>query len=104
MAESRPIVDEAAASAGRDPTDVDTIYNVSGFLTPVPLSETRDDEGRWIGGGVTQWVEELTVAVLEHAAAAFIYLLPPGDSISDTTLNLWAHEVVPAVREAIAKC
>ena len=42
-------------------------------------------------------------AVLEHGAAAFIYLLPPGDSISDTTLNLWAHEVVPAVREAIAK-
>jgi hypothetical protein len=52
---------------------------------------------------VTQWVEELTFAVFEHAASAFIYLLPPGDSISDTTLNLWAHEVVPAVREAIAK-
>jgi len=44
-----------------------------------------------------------TFAVLEHGAAAFIYLLPPGDSLSDTTLNLWAHEVVPAVREAIAK-
>jgi hypothetical protein len=50
---------------------------------------------------VTQWVEELTFAVLEHRAAAFIYLVPPGDIISDTTLNLWAHEVVPAVREAI---
>jgi len=103
VAESRPIIDEAAASAGRNPTDVDTIYNVSGRLTRVPLSETRDDEGRWIGGGVTQWVEELTFAVLEHGAAAFIYLLPPGESLSDTTLNLWAHEVVPAVREAIAK-
>ena len=102
VAESRPIVDEAAASVGRDPTDVDTIYNVSGRLTRDPLPETRDDEGRWIGGGVTQWVEELTFAVLEHAAAAFIYLVPPGDIISDTTLNLWAHEVVPAVREAIA--
>jgi hypothetical protein len=103
VAESRPIVDEAAASAGRNPTDVSTIYNVSGRLTRVPLPETRDDDGRWIGGGVTQWVEELTFAVLENGAAAFIYLLPPGDSISDTTLNLWAHEVVPAVREAIAK-
>jgi hypothetical protein len=41
--------------------------------------------------------------VLEHGAAAFIYLVPPGDVISDMTLNLWAHEVVPAVREAIAK-
>jgi len=103
VAESRPIVDEAAASVGRDPADVDTIYNVSGRLARAPLTETRDDEGRWTGGGVAQWVEELTFAVLERDAAAFIYLLPPGDSISDMTLNLWAHEVVPAVREAIAR-
>jgi alkanesulfonate monooxygenase SsuD/methylene tetrahydromethanopterin reductase-like flavin-dependent oxidoreductase (luciferase family) len=103
VAESRPIVDEAAASVGRNPTDVDTIYNVSGRLSRDPLPKTRDDEGRWTGGGVTQWVEELTFAVLEHGAAAFIYLLPPGESISDKTLNLWAHEVVPATREAIAK-
>jgi alkanesulfonate monooxygenase SsuD/methylene tetrahydromethanopterin reductase-like flavin-dependent oxidoreductase (luciferase family) len=103
VAESRPIVDEAAASEGRDPADVDTIYNVSGRLTRDPLPRTRDDDGRWIGGGATQWVEELTFAVLEHDAAAFIYLVAPGDSISDATLNLWAHEVVPAVREAIAE-
>ena len=103
VAESRPIVDQAAASVGRNPTQVDTIYNVSGRLTRAPLPETRDAEGRWIGGGVTQWLAELTFAVLEHDAAAFIYLVPPGDTISDTTLNLWAHEVVPAVREAIAE-
>ena len=101
VAESRPIVDEAAASVGRDPTDVDTIYNVSGHLIRKPLPDTHD-EGRWIGGGVTQWVEELTFAVVEHAASAFIYLVPPGDIIDDMTLNLWASEVVPAVREAIA--
>ena len=103
VAESRPIVDDAAASAGRNPADVDTIYNVSGRLTRDPLPETRDDEGRWIGGGVMQWVEELTFAVLEHGAAAFIYLVRPGESISEMTLNLWAREVVPAVREQIAK-
>jgi alkanesulfonate monooxygenase SsuD/methylene tetrahydromethanopterin reductase-like flavin-dependent oxidoreductase (luciferase family) len=102
VAESRPIVDEAAASVGRDPADVGTIYNVSGRLERRPLTETRDDEGRWSGGGVAQWVEELTVAVVEQNAAAFIYLVPPGDSISGTALNLWAHEVVPAVREATA--
>jgi hypothetical protein len=50
---------------------------------------------------VTQWVDELTFAVLERAAAAFIYLVAPGDRISDTTLNLWSHEVVPAVRDAL---
>jgi alkanesulfonate monooxygenase SsuD/methylene tetrahydromethanopterin reductase-like flavin-dependent oxidoreductase (luciferase family) len=103
VAESRPILDEAAASAGRNPADVATIYNVSGRFTRDPLPQTRDDEGRWIGGSVAQWTEELTSAVLEHGAAAFIYLLPPGDIISDATLNRWAHEVVPAVREAIAR-
>jgi alkanesulfonate monooxygenase SsuD/methylene tetrahydromethanopterin reductase-like flavin-dependent oxidoreductase (luciferase family) len=103
VAESRPIVDEAAVAVGRDPADIDTIYNVSGSITRDSTSDTRDEEGHWIGGGVAQWVEELTYAVLEQAAAAFIYLVRPGDIISDTTLNLWAHEVVPAVRDAIAK-
>jgi hypothetical protein len=102
VAESRPIIDEAAASVGRNPADVGTIYLVSGRITRDPLPETRDDEGRWIEGGVTQWVEELTFAVLEHGAAGFNYLVPPGESISDMTLSLWAREVVPAVREAIA--
>ena len=103
VAESRPIIDEAAASVGRSPTDVGTIYIVSGRISRDPLTETRDDGGRWIGGGVTQWVEELTFAVVEHGAAAFVYLVRPGETITDTTVNLWAHEVVPAVREAIAK-
>jgi hypothetical protein len=48
-------------------------------------------------------VEELTFAILEHDAAAFIYLTYPGEIIDDMTLNLWAHDIVPAVREAIAK-
>jgi hypothetical protein len=103
VAESRPVVDEAAASVGRDPSDVDTIYNVTGRITREPLPACRDDEGRWIGGAVTQWLDELTFAVLERNATAFIYLVAPGDIISSTTLNLWAHEVVPAVREAITK-
>jgi alkanesulfonate monooxygenase SsuD/methylene tetrahydromethanopterin reductase-like flavin-dependent oxidoreductase (luciferase family) len=103
VAQSRPIVDEAAASAGRDPAKVATIYNVSGRLTREPLPATRDDDGRWIGGGVAQWVDELTSAVLDHGAAAFIYLRRQGEIIDDTTVNLWARDVVPAVREAIAK-
>jgi alkanesulfonate monooxygenase SsuD/methylene tetrahydromethanopterin reductase-like flavin-dependent oxidoreductase (luciferase family) len=106
VAQSRPLIDEAAGLAGRSPVDIGTVYNVAGQITQVavPVAETRTDEGRWTGGGVKQWVEELTFAVLEQGASAFNYLVPPGgDSLSDTTLNLWAHEVVPAVREAIAK-
>jgi hypothetical protein len=43
------------------------------------------------------------VLVFEHGAAALIYLLAPGHRMSDMTLDLWAHEVVPASREAIAE-
>src|SRR5580693_3711575 len=54
VAESRPIIDEAAASVGRSPTEVGTIYIVSGRISRDSLPATRDDEGRWLGGGVTQ--------------------------------------------------
>jgi alkanesulfonate monooxygenase SsuD/methylene tetrahydromethanopterin reductase-like flavin-dependent oxidoreductase (luciferase family) len=103
VAESRPLVDEAAASVGRNPADIATIYQVTGRITPNPLPKTRDDDGRWVGGSVAQWVEELTFAALEREAAALIYLVAPGQTISDTTVNLWAHEIAPAVREAIAE-
>lgn len=101
VAASRPLLDAAAASAGRDPADIATIYNVSGRIQNDPLPQTRDEDGRWIGGNVAQWVEELTYAVIDCDAAAFNYLVPPGDTIDDTTMHLWTHEVVPAVREAV---
>ena len=74
--------------AARSDLATGPIYLLSGRITRDPLSDTRDDEGRLIGGGVTQWVDELAFAVLEHGTAAFNYLVPPGDSISDTTLTL----------------
>jgi alkanesulfonate monooxygenase SsuD/methylene tetrahydromethanopterin reductase-like flavin-dependent oxidoreductase (luciferase family) len=105
VAEGRPIIDEAAEASGRNPTDIGNVYLVAGNITrnDVPASETVNEEGRWSGGGVKQWVDELTFATLERGAAAFVYVIPPGDSVSDATLKLWAQEVAPAVREAVAK-
>ncbi|MFD0683994.1 LLM class flavin-dependent oxidoreductase [Actinomadura fibrosa] len=99
---SRPIIDEAAAAADRDPADIATIYNFPGRITSAPLAGTRDDDGRWIGGSVAQWVEELTGAILDHGAAGFI-LFPSGDTPRDIALGRWAQEIVPAVREATTK-
>ncbi|MEU0514690.1 LLM class flavin-dependent oxidoreductase [Amycolatopsis sp. NPDC006125] len=100
---SRPVIDEAAAAAGRDPSEVRTILNFPGRITDKPLAKTRDDEGRWIGGSVDQWVEELTSGVLEHGMSGFI-LFPPGHAAhDDISLGRWAREIVPAVRETIAK-
>jgi alkanesulfonate monooxygenase SsuD/methylene tetrahydromethanopterin reductase-like flavin-dependent oxidoreductase (luciferase family) len=95
--ESRPVIDEAAAAVGRDPNEIATIYNFQGRITKSDLPATRDGDGRWIGGSVKQWTDELTTAVLDHGAKGFIYF-PVGDS----TLSAWATEVVPAVREAIS--
>ncbi|GAA0252088.1 LLM class flavin-dependent oxidoreductase [Saccharothrix mutabilis subsp. mutabilis] len=100
---SRPVVDEAAASVGRDPREVRTIYNFPGRITQSPLAATRGGDGRWIGGSVEQWVEELTGAVLEHGASGFILFSPRGGTPDADTLARWAGEVVPAVREAVAR-
>ena len=100
--ESRPRVDAAAAAAGRDPADIADVYNFGGRITPEPLAATRGEDGRWIGGSVRQWVDELTTAVLDHHAAGFIYR-SPDDTPAGEALARWATEVVPAVREAITR-
>ena len=96
VASSRPVIDAAAVAAGRDPAQVATIYNLPGRITATPLPATRDDSGRWIGGSVAQWTEELTSAVLDHGAGGFVFF--PDE---DAAIGRWALEVVPAVRSAL---
>jgi alkanesulfonate monooxygenase SsuD/methylene tetrahydromethanopterin reductase-like flavin-dependent oxidoreductase (luciferase family) len=101
--ESRPRVDAAAAAAGRNPADVVDVYNFGGRITLEPLAATRAEDGRWIGGSVQQWADELTTAVLEHHAAGFIYRNTDEETPDDVALARWATEVVPAVRKAITR-
>jgi alkanesulfonate monooxygenase SsuD/methylene tetrahydromethanopterin reductase-like flavin-dependent oxidoreductase (luciferase family) len=101
--ESRPIIDEAALAADRDPADIATIYNLPGLISTTSRPMTRDAEGRWRGGSVEQWVDELTGAVLEHGAAGFTYFTTGGGHADATALARWAQEIVPAVRAAVAK-
>src|SRR5690349_2612993 len=68
---ARPVIDEAALAVGRKPSDIATVYNFPGAITATPLRRTRDEDGRWIGGSPSQWVEELTDAILNHNAAGF---------------------------------
>lgn len=100
---SRPVIDEAAAAAGRDPSAVRTVFNLPGRITDRPLAATRDGDGRWIGGSAAQWAEELTGAVLEHGASGFVLFSPEGGTQDEVSLGRWAGEIVPAVREAVAK-
>lgn len=101
FAESRPIIDKAAMDAGRDPADIATLYNFPGRITPSALPATRDDAGKWVGGSVEQWVEELTGAVKEHGAGGFTYFPVADGTSTETALSRWANEVVPAVRATL---
>jgi alkanesulfonate monooxygenase SsuD/methylene tetrahydromethanopterin reductase-like flavin-dependent oxidoreductase (luciferase family) len=98
---SRAIIDDAAVRVGRDPDEIRTIYNFPGRITEHALPATRDRDGRWIGGSVSQWVEELTEAVLEHAASGFMLFPAAGTEPDDVFLGRWGAEIVPAVRAAI---
>jgi alkanesulfonate monooxygenase SsuD/methylene tetrahydromethanopterin reductase-like flavin-dependent oxidoreductase (luciferase family) len=100
---SRPVIDKAAVDAGRDPADIATVYNFPGRITEEPLRNTRADDGRWIGGSPAQWIEELTGAVLDHDAAGFVLFGPGGSTPDADAAARWAGEIVPAVREAVAK-
>jgi alkanesulfonate monooxygenase SsuD/methylene tetrahydromethanopterin reductase-like flavin-dependent oxidoreductase (luciferase family) len=97
---SRPIIDGAAVAAGRNPSEIATIFNVPGRITTSPLPATRDDSGRWIGGSAGQWATELTTAVLQYDAAGFVYFPVNDGTPSNVALGRWANEVAPAVREA----
>jgi alkanesulfonate monooxygenase SsuD/methylene tetrahydromethanopterin reductase-like flavin-dependent oxidoreductase (luciferase family) len=97
---SRPVIDEAAAAVGRDPREVRTVFNFPGRVTDTPLPATRDRDGRWVGGSVDQWVEELTGAVQEHGASGFMLFSPEGGTPDEVSVGRWANEIAPAVREA----
>ncbi len=93
LAERNARVDAAAAIAGRDPADVRRLYNLSGSITDTASSG-------FLQGPADQWVEEITDLVLAEGMDTFV-LWPHGDV--DRQLHRWAEEVVPAVREEVAR-
>jgi alkanesulfonate monooxygenase SsuD/methylene tetrahydromethanopterin reductase-like flavin-dependent oxidoreductase (luciferase family) len=100
--ESRPLIDEAATTVGRDPAEIVDVFNFGGRITDAPLTETRGEDGRWIGGSPEQWIEEMTSAVLEHGAGGFIFRTTD-DTPAPVAVARYAREIVPAVREAVSK-
>jgi alkanesulfonate monooxygenase SsuD/methylene tetrahydromethanopterin reductase-like flavin-dependent oxidoreductase (luciferase family) len=98
VATSRSLIDEAAVAAGRDPSDIVTIYNLGGQITNNHMPKPRDEDGRWIGGSADQWIDELASAVIDYDAAGILYL-PVGQP--ESAIHRWMHEIVPEVRRAI---
>ncbi len=96
----RRIIDDAAAFVGREPSAIRTVFNTPGVITDRPKDAPRDPDGRWLGGSVRQWIDELTEAVVEHGASGFTLFSPEGGMADEITLRRWAEEVAPAVRTA----
>ena len=84
-------IDEGARRAGREAAQIRRAYNLSGRI-----GEGGDGP---LDGPISQWVEELTRFALELGMDTFIYW-PQEDHVRQ--VEVFAHEVVPAVREAVA--
>lgn len=82
------MVDEAPAEAGRDSSDIRPMLTISGRVTT--------SCGGMLHGPSTQWVEQLLPLVVEEGVGTLI--LATDDP---ATLQRFAHEVAPALREAV---
>ena len=84
-------IDEAASKAGREPREIRRVYNLSGTIG-------QGGDGR-LDGPVSKWVEELSRFALDFGMDTFIHW-PQEDHVRQ--VEVFAGEVVPAVREAVA--
>ena len=84
-------IDDAAAAAGREPAAIRRLYNITGRIGP--------GGGGFRDGPASQWVEQLLPLVTEIGMDTFV-LWPSEDPARQ--LQLFAAEVAPALREAVA--
>jgi alkanesulfonate monooxygenase SsuD/methylene tetrahydromethanopterin reductase-like flavin-dependent oxidoreductase (luciferase family) len=89
IAEMASRLDDALVAAGREPTDVRRILNVSGTITDGP-------SGGPLRGPVDQWADELVELALVHRFDTFIFW---GEG--DDQLERFAEEVIPESREQL---
>jgi alkanesulfonate monooxygenase SsuD/methylene tetrahydromethanopterin reductase-like flavin-dependent oxidoreductase (luciferase family) len=85
-------VDEGARRAGRDPSAVRRLYNVSGTIAEGPVRER-------LNGPPDHWIETLTGFVRELGFDTFIF--SPGSDQVVGQIERFAQEVAPGVREAV---
>ena len=82
-------IDEGAAEAGRDPSTVRRLLNISGQFSQTDRAP--------LNGPPQQWAEDIAGMTLEYGITGF--LLAADDA---STIELFAAEVVPAARELVA--
>jgi alkanesulfonate monooxygenase SsuD/methylene tetrahydromethanopterin reductase-like flavin-dependent oxidoreductase (luciferase family) len=86
-------VDEGAAEAGRNPSAVRRVFNVTGVVT-----DGRSDG--FLRGPADQWADDLATLVVDHRADTLVFW--PGEGDAREQLRRFAGTVVPATRERIS--
>ncbi|TMQ95858.1 LLM class flavin-dependent oxidoreductase [Actinomadura soli] len=90
LADGQRRLDDAAAGAGRDPDEIRRVYVLEGSL------DAKDARG-FLHGPPRQWINELTELAIGHRVDSFLFGGHPAQMAE------FALEVVPAVREEIAR-
>ena len=88
LAAMNEVIDEAAQSAGRAPTDVRRLYNISGSF----------QGSGFLQGPPRVWVEQLAGLALDDGISGFVLMADVADR---RDMHRFAEEVVPGVRELV---
>jgi alkanesulfonate monooxygenase SsuD/methylene tetrahydromethanopterin reductase-like flavin-dependent oxidoreductase (luciferase family) len=86
-------IDRAAVAAGRDPAAIARLYNLQGRIVAGPVTNLLD-------GPADHWIESLTAFAVDFGMDTF--LIGPSED-PRAQVRRFAEEVVPAVREAVAR-
>jgi hypothetical protein len=89
LAAMNAVIDAAAAGAGRSPADVRRIYNISGSFSGAGSA--------FLQGPPKMWAEQLAGLALDDGMSGFVLATDDAE-----TLERFAAEVAPAVRELVA--
>ncbi len=84
------IIDQAAREAGRDPREIRRLVNIAGRFSA--------DRGGFLDGPSAQWVDDLLPLVAEDGVGTLILM-----SDEQETIEQFAREVAPALREAVRR-
>ena len=83
------LIDQSAVAAGRDPSAVRRLLNISGRFS--------SSSGGLFDGDPRRWAESIAALVVEHGVSGFILASDDPDELA-----LFGQEVAPATRELVA--
>ncbi|QIG43919.1 LLM class flavin-dependent oxidoreductase [Nocardioides anomalus] len=96
------LIDNSARAAGREPADIARIWNVIGTIASSTEGAGHSPTGG-LTGDTSTWVDFLADAVVELGFDTFIFWpVANSDRTEEQQLELFATEVVPAVRQSVA--